>query len=70
MFISDGISLTKFWFSVSPSEQHTRFAILLIKFDHDDKDHELVGGPDPLSLPPDAASTRPRRYLRFASHFE
>ena len=27
MLISDGISLTKLWFSVSPSEQRTRFAI-------------------------------------------
>jgi hypothetical protein len=27
MLASDGISLTKFWFSVSPAEQRTRFAI-------------------------------------------
>jgi polyphosphate kinase 2 len=27
MLISDGISLTKLWFSVSPAEQRTRFAI-------------------------------------------
>jgi polyphosphate kinase 2 len=27
MLLSDGISLTKLWFSVSPSEQRTRFAI-------------------------------------------
>ena len=27
MLVSDGISLTKLWFSVSPSEQRTRFAI-------------------------------------------
>ena len=27
MLVSDGISLTKFWFSVSPAEQRTRFAI-------------------------------------------
>jgi polyphosphate kinase 2 (PPK2 family) len=50
MLVCNGISLTKFWFSVSPSEQHTRF--LLSKFDHDDKDHELVGGPERLSLLP------------------
>jgi len=27
LLIGDGISLTKFWFSVTPGEQHTRFAI-------------------------------------------
>jgi len=27
LLIGEGISLTKFWFSVSPGEQHTRFAI-------------------------------------------
>jgi polyphosphate kinase 2 len=27
MLVSDGISLTKLWFSVSPAEQRTRFAI-------------------------------------------
>jgi len=27
LLVGDGISLTKFWFSVTPSEQHTRFAI-------------------------------------------
>src|SRR6201991_1844978 len=109
MLASDGIHLTKFWFSVSPAEQRTRFAIrlvdpvrqwkfspmdmesvnrwdnyteakeemfcatdtdiapwivvksndkkrarinamrhLLAKFDYDDKDHEVVGEPDPL----------------------
>ena len=30
MLVSDGISLTKFWFSVSPAEQRTRFAIRLV----------------------------------------
>ena len=30
MLVSEGIHLTKFWFSVSPSEQRTRFAIRLI----------------------------------------
>lgn len=109
MLVNDGISLTKLWFSVSPAEQRTRFAIrlvdpvkqwkfspmdieavhrweaytaakeemfkatdtdfapwivvksndkkrarinamrhLLAKFDYEDKDHELVGEPDPL----------------------
>ena len=109
MLARDGISLTKFWFSVSPAEQRTRFAIrlvdpvrqwkfsptdmesvdkwddytaakeemfaatdtdiapwivvksndkkrarvsamrhLLAKSDYDDKDHEVVGEPDPL----------------------
>jgi hypothetical protein len=27
MLVNDGISLTKLWFSVSPSEQRTRFTI-------------------------------------------
>ena len=27
LLVDDGISLTKFWFSVTPGEQHTRFAI-------------------------------------------
>ena len=109
MLVNDGISLTKLWFSVSPSEQRTRFTIrqvdpvrqwklsptdlasldkwddytaakedmfawtdtevapwvvvksndkkrarvnamryVLSKFDYDDKDHEVVGRPDPL----------------------
>ena len=109
MVVNNGIDLTKFWFSVSPAEQRTRFAIrlvdpvrqwkfspmdmesvhrwdhytkakeemfdatdtdaapwivvksndkkrarinamrhLLAKFDYDDKDHEVVGEPDPL----------------------
>jgi polyphosphate kinase len=109
MLARDGITLTKFWFSVSPAEQRTRFAIrlvdpvrqwkfspmdmesvnkwddytaakeemfdttdtdiapwivvksndkkrarinamrhLLAKCDYDDKDHEVVGEPDPL----------------------
>ena len=109
MLARDGIGLTKFWFSVSPAEQRTRFAIrlvdtvrqwkfspmdmesvnkwddytaakeemfeatdtdhapwivvksndkkrarinamrhLLAKSDYDDKDHEVVGEPDPL----------------------
>ncbi|WP_145009594.1 polyphosphate kinase 2 [Mycobacterium marseillense] len=109
MLVDDGINLTKFWFSVSPAEQRTRFAIRLVdpvrqwKFspmdiasvkrwddytaakeamfdatdtdiapwtvvrsndkkrarinamryvlanvDYDDKDHEVVGEPDPL----------------------
>jgi polyphosphate kinase 2 len=109
MLVSDGISLTKLWFSVSPAEQRTRFAIrqvdpvrqwklspmdlasldkwdaytaakeeifretdtdaapwivirsndkkrarvnamryVLSKFDYDNKDHEVVGRPDPL----------------------
>jgi polyphosphate kinase len=109
MLVDNGISLTKFWFSVSPAEQRTRFAIrlvdpvrqwkfspmdmesvskwdayteakekmfeatdtedapwivvrsndkkrarinamrfLLAKADYDDKDHEVVGEPDPL----------------------
>lgn len=109
MLVDDGINLTKFWFSVSPAEQRTRFAIRLVdpvrqwKFspmdiasvkrwddytaakeamfdatdtdiapwtvvrsndkkrarinamryvlanvDYDDKDHEVVGAPDPL----------------------
>jgi polyphosphate kinase 2 len=109
MLVDDGISLTKLWFSVSPAEQRTRFAIRLVdpvkqwkfspmdmesvnrwekytaakeemfsatdtdyapwivvksndkkrarinairhlldKFDYDDKDHEVVGEPDPL----------------------
>jgi polyphosphate kinase 2 len=30
MLVNDGISLTKFWCSVSPAEQRTRFAIRLI----------------------------------------
>jgi polyphosphate kinase 2 len=109
MLVNNGINLTKFWFSVSPAEQRTRFAIrlvdpvrqwkfspmdmesvhrwdhytkakeemfdatdtdaapwivvksndkkrarinamrhLLAKCDYDDKDHEVVGEPDPL----------------------
>jgi polyphosphate kinase len=109
MLVSNGIELTKFWFSVSPAEQRTRFAVrvvdpvrqwkfspmdmesinrwddytaakeamftatdtdnapwivvksndkkrarinamrhLLAKCDYDDKDHEVVGEPDPL----------------------
>jgi polyphosphate kinase 2 len=109
MLARDGINLTKFWFSVSPAEQRTRFAIrlvdpvrqwkfspmdmesvekwddytaakeemfaatdtdiapwivvksndkkrarvnamrhLLAKSDYDDKDHDVVGEPDPL----------------------
>jgi polyphosphate kinase 2 (PPK2 family) len=27
MLVDEGVSLTKFWFSVTPGEQHTRFAI-------------------------------------------
>jgi polyphosphate kinase len=27
LLVQDGISLSKFWFSVTPGEQHTRFAI-------------------------------------------
>ena len=27
LLVEDGIALTKFWFSVTPGEQHTRFAI-------------------------------------------
>jgi polyphosphate kinase 2 len=30
MLVSEGIHLTKFWFSVSPAEQRTRFAIRLV----------------------------------------
>jgi polyphosphate kinase 2 len=30
ILVSDGISLTKFWFSVSPAEQRTRFAVRLV----------------------------------------
>ena len=30
MLVANGISLTKFWFSVSPAEQRTRFAIRLV----------------------------------------
>jgi polyphosphate kinase len=30
MLVNGGISLTKFWFSVSPAEQRTRFAIRLV----------------------------------------
>jgi polyphosphate kinase 2 len=30
MLVANGIDLTKFWFSVSPSEQRTRFAIRLV----------------------------------------
>ncbi|OMC23628.1 polyphosphate kinase 2 [Mycobacterium colombiense] len=30
MLVDNGISLTKFWFSVSPAEQRTRFAIRLV----------------------------------------
>jgi polyphosphate kinase len=30
MLVKDGISLTKLWFSVSPAEQRTRFAIRLV----------------------------------------
>jgi polyphosphate kinase 2 len=109
MLVNDGISLTKLWFSVSPSEQRTRFTIrqvdpvrqwklsptdlasldkwdaytaakedmfawtdtemapwavvksndkkrarvnamrfVLSKFDYDNRDHEVVGRPDPL----------------------
>jgi len=108
MLVSEGLDLTKFWFSVSPAEQRTRFAIRLVdpvrnwkfspmdmasvdkweeytaakeamfaatdtdfapwivvksndkkrarinamrhvlsKFDYDEKDHEVVGEPDP-----------------------
>ncbi len=108
MLVNEGLYLTKFWFSVSPAEQRTRFAIRLIdplrqwkfsstdmkavnrwqayteakeemffatdtdyapwivvksndkkrgrlnamrhllsKFDYDDKDHDVVGEPDP-----------------------
>jgi polyphosphate kinase 2 (PPK2 family) len=109
LLVNDGINLTKLWFSVSPAEQRTRFAIRLVdplrhwkfsptdmeslskwddytaakekmfsatdtdfapwivvksndkkrarinamrhvlaKFDYDEKDHEVVGDPDPL----------------------
>ena len=109
MLVNDGITLTKLWFSVSPAEQRTRFAIRLVdpvrqwkfspmdmesvtkwddytaakeemfaatdtdiapwivvksndkkrarinamrhflaKSDYDDKDHDVVGEPDPL----------------------
>lgn len=109
MLVENGICLTKFWFSVSPAEQRTRFAIRLVdpvkqwkfspmdmeavkkweeyteakekmfsatdtdvapwivvksndkkrarinamryilsRYDYEDKDHELVGEPDPL----------------------
>jgi polyphosphate kinase 2 len=109
ILVNNGIDLTKFWFSVSPAEQRTRFAVrlvdpvrqwkfspmdmqsvnrwdnyteakeemfgatdtdaapwivvksndkkrarinamrhLLAKCDYDDKDHEVVGEPDPL----------------------
>ncbi len=108
MLVSEGLDLTKFWFSVSPAEQRTRFAIRLVdpvrnwkfspmdmasvdkweeytvakeemfaatdtdfapwivvksndkkrarinamrhvlsKFDYDEKDHDVVGEPDP-----------------------
>jgi polyphosphate kinase len=30
MLVSEGLELTKFWFSVSPAEQRTRFAIRLV----------------------------------------
>jgi len=30
MLVNDGISLTKLWFSVSPAEQRTRFAVRLV----------------------------------------
>jgi polyphosphate kinase 2 (PPK2 family) len=30
MLVYDGIRLTKFWFSVSPAEQRTRFAVRLV----------------------------------------
>jgi hypothetical protein len=30
MLVNDGISLTKFWFSVSPAEQRTRLAVRLV----------------------------------------
>ncbi|BBZ38292.1 polyphosphate kinase 2 [Mycobacterium conspicuum] len=30
MLVNDGIDLTKFWFSVSPAEQRTRFAVRLV----------------------------------------
>jgi polyphosphate kinase len=30
MLVDDGINLTKFWFSISPSEQRTRFAVRLV----------------------------------------
>jgi polyphosphate kinase len=30
MLVNDGISLTKLWFSVSPAEQRTRFAIRVV----------------------------------------
>jgi polyphosphate kinase 2 len=30
MLVSEGLHLTKFWFSVSPAEQRTRFAIRLV----------------------------------------
>ena len=30
MLVSEGLDLTKFWFSVSPAEQRTRFAIRLV----------------------------------------
>jgi polyphosphate kinase len=111
MLVNAGVSLTKLWFSVSPAEESTRFALrpvdpvrqwnfspmdiesvnrwqdytvakeemfdatdtdtapwivvksndkkrarinamrhLLAKSDYDDKDHELVGEPDPLNV--------------------
>jgi polyphosphate kinase 2 (PPK2 family) len=30
MLVNDGIKLIKFWFSVSPAEQRTRFAVRLV----------------------------------------
>jgi polyphosphate kinase 2 len=30
LLVNDGLSLTKFWFSVSPAEQRTRFAVRLV----------------------------------------
>jgi polyphosphate kinase 2 (PPK2 family) len=30
MMVSNGIELTKFWFSVSPAEQRTRFAVRVV----------------------------------------
>jgi polyphosphate kinase 2 len=30
MLVNDGVSLTKYWFSVSPAEQRTRFAVRLV----------------------------------------
>jgi polyphosphate kinase 2 (PPK2 family) len=44
MLVNDGISLTKLWFSVSPSEQRTRFTIRQVDPDRGQGRHVRVDG--------------------------